>query len=461
MEIYSSLVIIVLIVVQILLLLFKKQQAGFDTTSFNERLIRFEAELASIKENVASSAATGRQEIAENNKIILETLLANLKRADDSMRSGFDTFSARISDFSASLNTNFMTFREIIENSNFNSRNEINSSFKTFEEKFSSSTAKSLKEIAEVLQSSIALLSTENAGKLEQMRIVVEEKLQSTLERRLGESFRLVSDRLEKVQQGLGEMQNLATGVGDLKKVLSNVKNRGMIGEYQLENILAQILSPEQYVKNAHINNSSKVVEFAVKLPGRLSNSAVLLPIDSKFPIESYQSLLDAYDSADTITIETNRKKLLSSIKSFAKDISDKYLQPPFTTDFAVMFLPVEGLYAEVLRNAGLFEQLQTEYKIIVAGPTTLSALLNSLSMGFKTLAIEKRSSEVWEVLSGVKSEFNKFEEILEKAKSKIFQAGDEIEKLVGTRTRAISRKLKDVEITDYTSGSEHYLKGD
>jgi len=315
-----------------------------------------------------------------------------------------------------------------------------------------------LEKMRETIEIRIRHLQEDNAAKvtemrktvndnLEEMRKTVDEKLQSTLEKRLGESFKLVSERLEAVHQGLGDMQKLATGVGDLKKVLSNVKTKGVLGEYQLENILEQIMTPAQYDKNVKTKqNSNAHVEFAIKLPGREDkNKTVYLPIDAKLPTEDYQALMDAYEMSDLARIEELKKSLATSIKNFAKDISEKYIDPPNTTDFAIMFLPFEGLYAEVLRMSGIFESIQRTFKVIITGPTTLSALLNSLQMGFRTLAIEKRSSEVWELLSAVKKEFGMFGEILDKTQKKLQEASKTIED-AGTRSRAISRKLRDVQ---------------
>lgn len=287
-------------------------------------------------------------------------------------------------------------------------------------------------------------MQEDNNKKLEQMRATVDEKLQKTLEDRISQSFKLVSERLEQVYKGLGEMQTLATGVGDLKKVLSNVKTRGILGEIQLGAILEQILSPEQYeTEIATIPNSTNVVEFAVKLPGD-DNGFIYLPIDSKFPGDKYATLVDAYDSGDQIAIETAAKDLERSIKLFAKDIRDKYIEVPYTTDFGIMFLPFEGLYAEIVRR-GLIEELQEKYKIVIAGPTTMAALLNSLQMGFKTLAIQKRSSEVWQVLGAVKTEFDNFASVLDETRKRLEQANNSLDKLVGVRTRQIQRKLRSV----------------
>ena len=284
--------------------------------------------------------------------------------------------------------------------------------------------------------------------RLEKMRETVDEKLHKTLEERLGKSFELVTQQLQKVSKGLGEMQHLASGVGDLKKVLSNVKTRGVLGEIQLGNILEQILAPDQYQANVKTKkDSDAIVEFAVKLPGKTNHETpVFLPIDAKFPQEDYVRLQSAYEAGDTVAIEISVKALLQSIKKFARDISSKYIDPPHTTDFGIIFLPFEGLFAEVVRHPDLIAVLQRDYKIVVTGPTTLAAMLNSLQMGFKTLAIQKRSSEVWNVLASVKKEFNTFGGVLEKAQRKINEANNEIETLVGTRTRIMQSKLKNVE---------------
>ena len=284
--------------------------------------------------------------------------------------------------------------------------------------------------------------------RLERMRETVDEKLHKTLEERLGKSFEMVTKQLLVVQKGLGEMQNIASGVGDLKKVLSNVKTRGVLGEIQLGNILEEIMTPDQYDKNVKTKKGSDFqVEFAIKLPGRNKNdNPVYLPIDAKFPQEDYIRLQNAYEAGDPVAVELSLKAILQSVKKFAKDISTKYIDPPNTTDFGIMFLPIEGLFAEVVRQPDMIALLQREYKIVVTGPTTLAAMLNSLQMGFKTLAIQKRSSEVWNVLAAVKKEFNSFGGVLEKAQKKINEANQEIETLVGTRTRIMQSKLKNVE---------------
>ncbi|OIN95448.1 MAG: recombinase RmuC [Deltaproteobacteria bacterium CG1_02_45_11] len=336
----------------------------------------------------------------------------------------------------------------------FRNRQEASKNFKETREEqagsfraFNETTEKKIDRLRETVESKLKAIQDDNTKQLEKMRETVDEKLQTTLEQRLGSSFKLVSERLEMVQKGLGEMQSLATGVGDLKKVLTNVKNRGVLGEYQLENILEQILTPDQYAKNVKTKaGSAGHVEFAVKLPAKSDADEILwLPIDAKFPLEDYQTLIEAYEQADSGLIEKSQKVFAKRIELFAKDISEKYIDPPNTTDFAVMFLPFEGLYAEVLRTVGLFEKLQRDYKIVVTGPTTISAFLNSLQMGFKTLAIEKRSSEVWSLLGAVKTEFENFGGILDKTKKKLQEASNVIDQ-AGVRTRVIERKLRDVQ---------------
>ncbi|MBO4235971.1 MAG: DNA recombination protein RmuC [Firmicutes bacterium] len=312
-----------------------------------------------------------------------------------------------------------------------------------------------LDNIRQAMTKQIGELTQENSKQLEQMRATVDEKLQKTLESRLGESFRLVNERLEQVYTGLGEMKSLAAGVGDLKKVLSNVKTRGILGEMQLGSILEQILIPEQYDINVITKHGSNDrVEYAVKLPGNGDeDSYVYLPIDAKFPGDTYSKLLDAYDTGDSDAVEAAAKDLERIIKLEAKDIRDKYIDPPFTTDFGILFLPVEGLYAEVVRR-GMLETLQREFKINIAGPTTMAALLNSLQMGFRTLAIEKHTSEVWETLGAVKTEFDKFEGVLKQTQKNLTQAGKNLDTLIGTRTRSIKRKLRGVESLEETRTS-------
>ncbi|MBQ7350094.1 MAG: DNA recombination protein RmuC [Bacteroides sp.] len=295
-------------------------------------------------------------------------------------------------------------------------------------------------------QQDILVKSTEK--RLDDMRQMVEEKLQKTLNERIGQSFELVRTQLENVQRGLGEMKTLAEDVGGLKKVLGNVKTRGTFGEIQLAALLEQMLSPEQYEANVKTRkNATEFVEFAIKLPGKDNgNDVVYLPIDAKFPKDVYEQYVDAYEDGDAAWMENTSKQLEATIKRMAKDIHDKYIEPPFTTDFAILFLPFESIYAEVIRRTALIETLQKDYKIVVTGPTTLGAILNSLQMGFRTLAIQKRTSEVWNVLGAVKTEFGKFGGMLEKVQKNLQSAGDQLEEVMGKRTRAIERKLRQVE---------------
>ena len=308
----------------------------------------------------------------------------------------------------------------------------------------------SLKDLKESIDTRLKSIQEDSTKQLDKMRDTVDEKLQKTLEKRIGESFKQVSERLEQVHQGLGEMQTIATGVGDLKKVLSNVKTKGTFGEYQLDNILEQILTPDQYEKNVRTNpDYNGSIEFAVKLPGSNKDNTIWLPIDSKFPTESYEILLDEYEKADKDSIERARKNFISAIDKFAKEISSKYIAPPHTTDFAVMFLPVEGLFAEALREPDIMGKLRDKYKITLTGPTTLSALLNSLRMGFNTLLVQERSSEVWNILSAVKSEFATFGTQLSKVRTQLSTASSSLDVLQGTRARAMERKMRDIELID------------
>lgn len=313
-----------------------------------------------------------------------------------------------------------------------------------------------LENIRVSVERQLQLVREDNNNKLEEMRKTVDEKLNDTLERRLGESFKLVSERLELVHKGLGEMQNLATGVGDLKRVLTNVKTRGVWGEIQLENLLEQILTVDQYSKNVATKpGSAERVEFAIKLPGRDEERTVVwLPIDAKFPQEDYQKLLEAQEQANTLLAEEAGKALENRIKIEARNISQKYISVPHTTEFAILFLPIEGLYAEVLRRPGLCDNLMRNYRVIVTGPTTLAALLNSLQMGFRTLAIEKRSSEVWALLGAVKNEFSKFSDLLDKTHKKLQEASNSID-TAARKTRTIERKLKNVQVLPSEEGKQ------
>jgi len=402
-----------------------KKKVSFDIKpqlkEVEESILKFDTTLERTEKLIKDEFQRNRTETNETSKTNREELTKSLKSFEGN-------FSEKIKNLNDLLRQNFGDFNKQQTDSNKLATENIKDVEKTIE--------KNLKSIRE-----------DNTTQLNEMRKTVDEKLQTTLEKRLGESFKQVSDRLEQVHKGLGEMQNIATGVRDLKKVLSNVKTRGVLGEYQLENILEQILTPNQYAKNVATKKGSQAnVEFALKLPGKEEGKEVWLPIDSKFPIEDYDRLLDAFDKGEKEGIESAQKVLLKKIESFAKNISEKYIDPPHTTDFGIMFLPIESLYAEVLRHPGLFEILQRKYKITVTGPTTLSALLNSLQMGFRTLAVQKRSSEVWDILKAVKFEFKEFSGVLAKVHKQLNTASGTLETLRTTRTNVMERKLKDVE---------------
>lgn len=387
----------------------------------------------------------------EISRPIKEELKDNRMELNNSLKDNRHELNESLDRMSKSLEERLKIIQEGIDKNSLTNREELSKSLKEFETAFS----KNVKDFNELQKEKFETMSSKQDElvkstelKLEKMRETVDEKLHKTLEERLGQSFQIVSERLEAVQKGLGEMQNLATGVGDLKKVLSNVKTRGVLGEIRLGNILEQIMAPEQYEANVKTKSGSNDhVEFAIKLPGKDDDGKqVYLPIDAKFPQEDYIRLQNAYDAGDLPAIDSATRSLTNSIKKFAKDIHSKYIDPPNTTDFGIMFLPIEGLFAEVVRQPDLVAQLQRDYKIIITGPTTLAAMLNSLQMGFKTLAIQKRSSEVWTILGAVKTEFNKFGDVLEKAQKKINEANKEIDTLVGTRTRMMMSKLKKVE---------------
>lgn len=398
--------------------------------------------------------STGKKNISHNDikNIVDKSNDDSIRRINDSINGNNRLFNDMVSDRISVIDKNIVdkmgTLDKNMRESQSVLRQSVAGSLAQQEERiktFSVENEQKLENIRSTVEKSLASMQSDNNKKLDEMRNVVDEKLQKSLEDKMNKSFALVSERLEQVYKGLGEMQTLANGVGDLKKVLSNVKTRGILGEVQLSAILQEILSPEQYDENAEVvPNTGKRVEFAIKLPGN-DDTTVYLPIDSKFPGDRYQALLDAYDTGDKEAVNVAVKALLSVIEDEAKDISTKYIAPPHTTNFAVMFLPFEGLYAEVV-NRGMIETLQAKYKVNVAGPSTMAALLNSLQMGFKTLAIQKRSMEVWDTLAAVKTEFGKFADALDKTKKHLEMASDDLEKLVTTRTRAMKRKLSSVE---------------
>lgn len=371
------------------------------------------------------------------------------RKKDDSLQkeqlSALTNISNSLSRLEQNLKDDFRVNREEINTLNRENRQELSNTLHNVKSEIN----EVLRDKFNKLDESQRNLLNSNEQKLEQMRVTVDEKLQKTLNERLSQSFEVVSGQLDKVQKGLGEMQNLAQDVGGLKKVLSNVKMRGGIGEVQLSMLLEQILAPDQYAANVITKkHGTEVVEFAIRLPGKDEyQTTVWLPVDAKFPAEVYAHLQDAYDAGDIGPVESAQKTLENTIRKMAKDISEKYIEAPYTTDFAIMFLPFEGIYAEVVRKASLLEDLQKNYKVIVTGPSTFAAILNSLQMGFRTLAIQKRSSEVWRILGSVKTEFEKFGGLLEKAQKNIQMASNTIDEVMGKRTRAIQRKLKDIEI--------------
>jgi DNA recombination protein RmuC len=393
------------------------------------------------------AALAGKQERLEN--IIKDEVALNRKETADGARQARQEFNAALQSSTESLQQRMMENIRMQKDQLDSFSRQLMAMTKLNEGKFEA--------MRQTMENQLRTMQADNSKKLEQIRVTVDEKLQTTLEKRLGESFRLVSERLEQVYKGLGEMRTLATGVGDLKKVLTNVKTRGIWGEIRLSHILEQILTPDQFEVNvATKKNSNDRVEFAVKLPGQNSDKdqTVWMPIDSKFPQEDYHRLLDAQEVADKEQAEKSVKSLEMRIKTEARNIKEKYLDPPHTTDFGIMFLPVEGMYAEVLRRPGLCDTLQRDYRIIVTGPTTLAALLNSLQMGFRTLAIEKRSSEVWQLLGVVKGEFGKFGDVLAKTKKKLKEASSTIGR-AEVRTRAIERKLRDVQDIPHANEAE------
>ncbi|TNF72047.1 MAG: DNA recombination protein RmuC [Bacteroidetes bacterium] len=380
--------------------------------------------------------------LERNEKTLKDEFERNRRENQESAKANREELSRSLLSFEEKFTANIRELNELIRQKfgDFNKQQLENNK----------QAADHMKFIQERIEKHLVNIREDNTRQLNEMRKTVDEKLQSTLEKRLGESFKLVSERLELVHKGLGEMQNIANGVGDLKKVLSNVKTRGVLGEYQLGNILEQVLTPDQYSQNVNTRKGSQAhVEYAIKLPGKSSDEDVWMPVDSKFPMEPYELLLAAYEGGNPAEIENCQKVLVKAVEGFAKEISEKYIDPPHTTDFGIMFLPVESLYAEVLRHPGLFETLQRKYKITITGPTTLSALMNSLHMGFRTLAVQKRSSEVWNVLGAVKAEFSKFSDQLSKVQKQLHTASGSLETLRGTRTKQIERKLHNVEMLD------------
>ncbi len=486
----SLLIVIAVLSLAILGLLLFMALRGRDDSSDRAMELRFGAvteSLRRVEQTFQEAAGLARKEAGENAAALREELLRRLEahalaagtRADESRREAQSQIEAVRKDVesrlreSAELAENRITrLRTELTDALATARNESREIIGTFQtgvkealtdarghqsiqlsdfsqrlRDLNAAVTEQLDKVRQTLDQRIGELQTQNAAKLDEMRLTVDQRLQSTLEQRLGESFKIVSESLERVTRGLGEMQQIASGVGDLKRVLTNVKTRGTWSEVQLSALLEQVLTPEQYAANIAPNPASgERVEFALKLPGRdKPDPAVWLPIDAKFPVEDYQRLVEAADRADAQAVTDAGNALELRIRASARDISTKYLAPPHTTDFGILYLPTEGLYAEALRRPGLAEALQREHRIVVAGPTTLAALLNSLQMGFRTLAIQQRSSEVWTVLAAVKTEFGKFGEVLSKVKKKLDEASTQIDQ-TGVRSRAIERRLRSVE---------------
>lgn len=477
-------VLIILVIINIWLTLTKKVNVNIE--ELKEKLIKIDSDLSRIdplirdefgrsRDESQKAFKENREELNNSFKLLGDNLTKTVTDLSNAQKNQFEIFSKQLGELVKLFDEKMKSIQEQLDKSGKENRVEITNSLKSFEDKFTQNVKdfndlqkqkfddlvnrqesikkeieEKLKEIRETVEGKLKSIQDDNNKKLEEMRKTVDEKLQETVEKRFNESFKLISERLEQVHKGLGEMQTLASGVGDLKKVLTNVKTRGNLGEIQLGAILEQILSPEQYEQNAIVKEGSQErVEYVIKLPGKNNDDkSLLLPIDSKFPNEDYQRLIDAYDNIANLSpkdVEAIAKQFENSVKKNAKDIREKYINPPVTTDFAIMFVPTEGLYAEILRRTGLFEDLQRNYKITVVGPTNLVAFLSSLQMGFKTLAIEKRSSEVWELLGAVKTEFGNFGAVLEKTKKKLQEATNVIDK-AGVRSRAIERKLRTVQ---------------
>ena len=432
---------IILLLINLLVTLFKK--SNFNSNELKNEIVKLNLDVSKIDPLIRSEFSGNRNEIQKNAKDSREELSNSIKNLSleilNSAKENRIEMTNSLKSFEEKSVTNAKDLNEF-------QRNKFNDLLQK-QEQIKTDTENKLENIRETVEKKLHILQEDNNKKLEEMRVTVDEKLQRTLEKRLNDSFTLISERLELVHKGLGEMQTLAISVGDIKKVMTNVKSRGIMGEYQLANILEDLLTNEQYEKNVKTKVGSGVnVEFAIKLPNNNSLEKTLwLQIDSKFPKEDYEALVDAYEDVDPLKLENLRKAFKNSIIKNAKDIKEKYIDPPNTTEYGIMFLPFESLYAEVLRTPGLFELLQKDFKITITGPTTLSALLNSLQMGFRTLAIEKRSSEVWDILGVVKTEFGKFGTILEKTKKKLQEATNTIDQ-AGVRTRAIERQLINVQ---------------
>jgi DNA recombination protein RmuC len=468
-------ILIALVLVNIVIGLVKKTRIDIkpQLKDIENSMVKFDLTLERTEKSIKDEFQRNRTETNEISKSNREELTKSLESFSNQFEKNVKELNELLKSKHEEMRTQQSDFNKQITDGNKINREELTNSLKSFEVKFTENTkelnellrqkfsdfstqqneinkqtTENVKEVKQSIENQLKSIREDNTKQLDEMRKTVDEKLQKTLNERLSQSFETVGKQLQAVQEGLGEMKNLATDVGGLKKVLSNVKMRGGIGEIQLSMLLEQILAADQYEANVKTKSSSSdLVEFAIKLPGKDdSGTNVWLPIDAKFPKDIYEQLQEAYDEGDQGKILIAQKNLDNTIKKMAKDISDKYIDPPSTTDFGIMFLPFEGIYAEVVRKAALLEDLQRNYKIIVTGPTTLAAILNSLQMGFKTLAIQRRSSEVWQVLGAVKKEFENFEGMMDKAQKNIQTGLNQLDDVMGKRTRAIQRKLKSVE---------------
>lgn len=478
MNLTTILLVALIILVLINIIICVRKNATFDigprldsTDSYIEQLMI--KVIKTGKKTLSNEMQMNRQETNATSKENREELMSSLNTFSQSSSKEFRSLADRLKEDFILMGKQQNDFNSTVTKENKVNREELGNSLSSFEAKFDEKTKdlnhiirqnfadfstqhkesnkqsiEGVREFKDIVEKQLVTIREDNSKQLDEMRKTVDEKLQKTLNERLSQSFETVGKQLQSVQEGLGEMKNLATDVGGLKKVLSNVKMRGSLGEVQLEMLLEQILAPDQYEANVKTNSSSSdLVEFAVKLPGKDNATLqVWLPIDAKFPKDVYENLVDAYEEGEVVKVSEAKKKMDNAIKKMANDISRKYLDPPNTTDFGIMFLPFEGIYAEVVRSATLLEILQRDHKVIVAGPSTLAAILNSLQMGFRTLAIQKRSSEVWTVLGAVKTEFEKFGGLMQKAQKNIETGLGQLEDVMGVRTRAIQRKLKTVE---------------
>ena len=443
-----ELVILIILFFQFILIitLFYKSRQNTQT-DISQKLIEYSQRLERNESTLRDEFGRNRTETGKAARDTREELSVSLKSVSEQLT----TIVTKLAEL---VDNKMKSIQEYLNVNLKTNRDDLSSSLKNFEERFSvkiealtKETKESIEKTRETVEKKLAEIQHGNEKKLDEMRHTVDEKLHKTLETRLGESFKLVSERLELVQKGLGEMQTLVSDVGTLKNVLSNVKSKGVLGEYQLESLLEQLLTPNQYQKSVKTKEGSREnVEFAVKIPSKEDSSKTIwLPIDAKFPTVDYEILLAAYESGEKEAVIQAQKDLKIKIDKFAKDIRDRYIDPPNTTEFGIMFLPFEGLYAEVLRIPGLFETIQTTYRVTITGPTTISAFLNSLQMGFRSLAVEKRTSEIWDLLGAVRTEFVKFGDVLQKTKEKLDSASKEIDR-AGVRSRAIERKLINVQ---------------